>query len=248
MKEDTIFLFDVDGTLTPSRERATEEMKAFLNDLKTKVKIGFVGGSDLPKQKEQLGDDCTSLFHYCFPENGLMFIKNNEVVSTESYLNFVGEAEHGRMVRSVMKILSELPMNEVPKMRGNFIELRTSMVNISPIGRSCTKEERKEFKELDTANRTREKIVEKLKVAFPSLAFSIGGEISIDIFPQGWDKTYSLQHLEKEGIKNIYFFGDMTSEGGNDFEIFTDERVKGTTVTSPEDTMKQVKDVLLTLE
>lgn len=248
MKEDTIFLFDVDGTLTPSREKATAEMKSFLSELKKQVKIGFVGGSDLPKQKEQLGDDCTALFDYCFPENGLTFIKDGEVISTQSYLHFVGEEKNRKIIKSVMKIFSELPEEEVPKMRGNFIEVRESMVNISPIGRTCSREERKEFKELDSKNKTRETVVKILQKEFPDFSFSIGGEISIDIFPKGWDKTYSIQHLEKEGIRNIYFFGDMTKEGGNDFEIYSDKRVHGTTVTSPEDTIEKVKKTLASLE
>lgn len=249
MREDTLFLFDVDGTLTPSREKVTEEMKEFLAGLRERVRIGFVGGSDLEKQKEQLGEDCTELFDYCFPENGVTFIKNNKVSSSSSYLKEVGEKEHNRLVKEIMKILSELTDEENPKMRGNFIEVRESMVNISPIGRSCTKEERKEFKELDTKIKTREKIVKILQKKFPNLTFSIGGEISIDIFPNGWDKTYALKHLMEEGIiKQIYFFGDMTAEGGNDFEIHSDERVHGTTVTSPADTMEKVKNILRTLE
>ena len=33
--------------------------------------IGFVGGSDLKKAREQLGDDVLQRFDYGFPENGL---------------------------------------------------------------------------------------------------------------------------------------------------------------------------------
>lgn len=33
--------------------------------------------------------------------------------------------------------------------RGTFIEFRNGMINISPIGRSCTLEERIEFSEID---------------------------------------------------------------------------------------------------
>jgi len=29
--------------------------------LRAKVSIGFVGGSDLPKQREQLGEDCIDI-------------------------------------------------------------------------------------------------------------------------------------------------------------------------------------------
>lgn len=36
--------------------------------------------------------------------------------------------------------------------RGTFIEFRNGMINISPIGRSCTAEERIEFSEIDKVN------------------------------------------------------------------------------------------------
>lgn len=48
------------------------------------------------------------------------------------------------------------------------------------------------------------------KFADYGLTFSIGGKISFDIFPQGWDKTYALRHVEQEGFEEIHFFGDKT--------------------------------------
>ena len=72
----------------------------------------------------------------------------------------------------------------------------------------------------------------------------MGGQISIDCFPKGWDKTYCLQFVEKDGFDQIHFFGDKTSPGGNDHEIFEDARTVGHTVTGPDDTMEQVKQVL----
>lgn len=79
-------------------------------------------------------------------------------------------------------------------------------------------------------------------------SFSIGGEISFDVFPKGWDKTYCLSHLENEAKKpdgitytTIHFFGDKTMPGGNDYEIFSDPRTIGHTVTSPDDTLAELK-------
>ena len=94
-------------------------------------------------------------------------------------------------------------------------------------------------------------MVSSLKEKFgDQLTFSIGGQISFDVFPTGWDKTYCLQFLEEydEGniplifsssILSVYFFGDKTFKGGNDYEIFEAERTKGNTVTSPDDTKAQ---------
>lgn len=62
------------------------------------------------------------------------------------------------------------------------------------------------------------------------------------MFPQGWDKTYCLQHVEKEGVfTKIHFFGDKTYKGGNDYEIYEDPRTVGHSVTKPEDTIEELK-------
>jgi phosphomannomutase len=61
--------------------------------------------------------------------------------------------------------------------------------------------------------------------------------------PCRWNKTYCLRHVEDERFEEIHFFGDKTKEGGNDYEIFADPRTIGHTVTSPEDTMRQIREV-----
>lgn len=88
-------------------------------------------------------------------------------------------------------------------------------------------------------------MVQALKDTFGdyNLTYSIGGQISFDVFPQGWDKTYCLRHLANEGFDTIHFFGDKTFKGGNDYEIFKHPDVKGHTVTSPEDTGRILKEL-----
>lgn len=60
----------------------------------------------------------------------------------------------------------------------------------------------------------RKAFVKVLREKFSSydLTFSIGGQISFDVFPRGWDKTYALRHVEGEGFEQIHFFGDKTYE------------------------------------
>ncbi|KAJ1497758.1 Phosphomannomutase [Coelomomyces lativittatus] len=53
----TLVLFDIDGTLTLARKSASKEMLDLLAALRKKCVIGFVGGSDLSKQLEQLGEN-----------------------------------------------------------------------------------------------------------------------------------------------------------------------------------------------
>ncbi|KAL7238842.1 hypothetical protein ACSBR2_004858 [Camellia fascicularis] len=118
------------------------------------------------------------------------------------------------------------------------------MLNVSPIGRNCNQEERDEFEKYDKVQNIRPKMVSVLREKFAhlNLTFSIGGQISFDVFPQGWDKTYCLRYLDD--FSEIHFFGDKTYKGGNDFEIYDSKRTVGHTVTSPEDTVKQCTNTL----
>ncbi|XP_034373130.1 phosphomannomutase 1 isoform X2 [Arvicanthis niloticus] len=109
----------------------------------------------------------------------------------------------------------------------------------------CTLEERIEFSELDKKEKIREKFVEALKTEFAGkgLRFSRGGMISFDVFPEGWDKRYCLDSLDEDSFDIIHFFGNETSPGGNDFEIYADPRTVGHSVVSPQDTVQRCREL-----
>jgi len=223
-----LLLFDVDGTLTIPRLKITSDMLEILTilSLKEDIELGFVGGSDLDKQVEQLGNENLDLFKWKFTENGLVSYKYNKLINKVSLVEKLGEIKYKYLINTCLKVISE---TDVPIKRGNFIELRNGMINISPIGRSCSQKEREEFYKWDKENHVREHMIEQIKHEISNfdceLNFSIGGQISIDIFPKGWDKTYCLSFLQDK-YKQIYFFGDKTEIGGNDYEIYNDSRVK----------------------
>lgn len=242
----TLVLFDVDGTLTPARRSASPEILKTLEDLRKKAVIGFVGGSDLLKIREQLevtpNANVLESFDYCFAENGLTAYQSGKLLASQSFINHLGEDRYKKLVNFCLKEISEL---DIPIKRGTFVEFRNGMINVSPIGRNASVSERDEFEKYDKQTQVRSKLVEKLKKEFSDygLTFSIGGQISFDVFPNGWDKTYALKHVENIGFKEIHFFGDKTYQGGNDFEIYQDSRTIGHSVTCPEDTIKILKEV-----
>lgn len=69
--------------------------------------------------------------------------------------------------------MSEL---KLPFKRGTFVEFRTGMLNISPVGRNCSVEERNRFEEYDKEHHVREKFIQAIKKEFPDLplTYSIG--------------------------------------------------------------------------
>ncbi|CAD7697270.1 unnamed protein product [Ostreobium quekettii] len=236
----TIALFDVDGTLTAPRKKATPEMLAFLQELRQRVPVGIVGGSDLAKISEQLGEGVVSQYDFVFSENGLVAHGGGAQLAVQSLKAHLGEARLKELINFTLKYIADL---DIPIKRGTFVEFRNGMLNVSPIGRNCSREERDAFEAFDRGAGVRSKMVAVLEERFAEmdLKFSIGGQISFDVFPRGWDKTYCLRFLED--FKEVHFFGDKTYEGGNDYEIFVSERTKGHTVASPDDTMAQCRQL-----
>ena len=56
-------------------------MKDTLRQLKKVIDIGFVGGSDANKIREQLDEETIALNDYFFSENGLVAIKGTELLA-----------------------------------------------------------------------------------------------------------------------------------------------------------------------
>ncbi|XP_076288470.1 phosphomannomutase [Lasioglossum baleicum] len=245
MSKKIICLFDVDGTLTDPRQPIKRNIEKFLLEkVRKEFDIAVVGGSDLVKLKEQLGGGSMfEKYKYIFAENGLIAFKDGKKLPTETIQSIIGEDALQDLINFCLKYISEL---RLPFKRGTFIEFRTGMLNVSPVGRNCTKEERIQFFEYDAENQVRQKFIQAIKKEFPDLAltYSIGGQISFDVFPVGWDKTYCLRHVQ--GYNEIHFFGDKTTEGGNDYEIYESDLTVGHRVACPEDTINQL-NVLMAL-
>ncbi|XP_067875556.1 phosphomannomutase 1-like isoform X2 [Heterodontus francisci] len=242
-EQHTLCLFDVDGTLTQARQKIAPELDEFFQRLRKKVKIGVVGGSDYIKIAEQLGEgeEVIQKFDYVFAENGTVQYRDGKFITKENYL---GEELLQELINFC---LSYMAVIRLPRKRGTFIEFRNGTLNVSPVGRSCSFAERMEFSQIDKKEKIREKFVAALQKEFAGkgLKCTRGGMISFDIFPEGWDKRYCLDILEKDGIKIIHFFGNETEPGGNDHEIFHDPRTIGYTVESPEDTVRLCKELFL---
>jgi hypothetical protein len=60
--------------------------------------------------------------------------------------------------------------------RGTFIEFRTGMINVSPVGRNASSEERNDYEKYDKEHKIREKFIEEIRKKFPDigLTYSIG--------------------------------------------------------------------------
>jgi phosphomannomutase len=105
-----IALFDVDGTLTIPRGEITQDMLDFMMALSKKITVGIVGGSDLPKQEEQLGENIVNRFPYNFSQNGLVAYKDGTLLEVQTIAKHLGEDNVKRVINWVLKYFSELDL------------------------------------------------------------------------------------------------------------------------------------------
>ena len=204
---DRIFIFDIDGTLTPSRLQMTEKFAKYFDKWSSKNKYYLVTGSDLDKTKEQLPiayiDRAEAIFTCC----GNQMWRDNELIYNNKF----------ELTSKLKNALDIVLMSSPYKHRyGNHIEDRGSMVNFSIVGRNCTQEQREHFFKWDEEKGERKKISIFLKHRFKDLDAVLGGQISIDIYPKGMDKSQIIKHID---FNECIFIGDRTEKGGNDYPL-----------------------------
>lgn len=230
----TLILFDVDGTLTESREHLKTKMLKALRELCRHAEIGFLTGSGLEYIKEQLWPALNDpiIKHNChlLPCNGTEYLitsGEDEIIFNHISKAIMSDEIGEGMMQELMKLLCSLQAQvsdeyTIP-LSGNFIQNRGSMVNWCPIGRSSKRDARNAFKVLDDKLKIRNKYFEILSTEIKNrnipLTLKLGGDTSFDIYPHGWDKTYALNHFSQTDW-DFWFVGDRCYPEGNDYEIF----------------------------
>lgn len=205
------YIFDVDGTLTPSRGRMDKDFAWWFAEFveKSNVNVYFVTGSDKPKTVQQIGEYLYHQAKRVYQCAGAEVFIKDDCISQSDW----------KAPDDLIRILKvELKDNQFPLRTGNHIEQRVGLLNFSIVGRNCTLGERKMYVEYDRLNQDRDKIASRLRNHFTDIEFKVAGETGIDITPKGGDKSQILKDFDS--YDHIYFFGDKTSLGGNDYEIY----------------------------
>ena len=230
------FIFDVDGTLTPSRQQMNFEFMCFMIKFCCTYDVYLVTGSDRAKTVEQVGLDvynrsirvynCSGADVY---EKDVNVYKSNWKISDE-----------------VEKFLQdELDYSQFPVRCGNHIETRPGGINFSILGRGegVNLPDREEYVKWDRNTGERILIADRLKNQFPDLNVQIGGQTGLDISDN--DKSQILRDFNPED--ELVFFGDMMKEGQNDYPLAQAvDNLGGTnySVNGWQDTYSKLKDIL----
>lgn len=200
-----VFAFDVDGTLTDSRQTIDPEFATQFKKFISQNRVFLVTGSDYPKTLEQVGEEILNSVEavYCCCGNteyrqGILVNQNDFELNLEMKWYFE-------------ELLAK--SNFEPK-TGNHIEERIGMVNFSILGRNATLEERKKYVEWDKLTNEREELKNRIDSRYLHIDVTMGGETGLDIYPKGKDKSQVA-----DLIPPFIYFGDRTELGGNDHSI-----------------------------
>ena len=201
-----IYIFDVDGTLTPSRNPMDKDFKDFFKKFIKKKRVWLISGSDKDKTIEQVGEDIWTSVERVYQSSGNQLWVKGELkyqyeFKTEDYL------------KELLEMF--LDKSEYPHRYGNHIEERPGALNFSVVGRDCTQEQREHYAKWDDKHQERKDFAWEIKERYPWLDAVVGGEISIDIYEKFKDKGQIVKDIRGK----FEFFGDRLYPGGNDFAI-----------------------------
>jgi phosphomannomutase len=216
------YIFDVDGTLTPSRGLMDTDFKKWFLKFNSENPVYLATGSDAPKTIEQIGQDVFNAVKRMYNcsgnsvwENGINIYNNSWTLPTLPY-KFLEKKLHG---------------SEFKLRTGTHFDARPGLLNYSIIGRGCDKEQRKEYVQYDERTKERWVIAKEFNELFSeseNIVAQVAGETGIDIMPIGKGKQQILDKFAKDDT--IIFFGDKCEKGGNDHDISVAVRERETGV------------------
>jgi phosphomannomutase len=230
LRQKKLIVFDIDGTLTPSKAPADKEMIGLLLNLLDKKQVAIIGGGkyelftmqlveQLPSQDERL----KRLF--LFPTNSTAFYRFNDTWH-EVYSHKLSEEEKEEIKKAFDETFQEVGYQHPEKTYGVVLEDRDTQITFSALGQEIVsmlgEEEGVRLKEEwhKKYDDLRQKMREILQKKLPEFEVRAGGLTSIDITRKGIDKAYGVrqisEHLDIQ-IDDMLFVGDAIFPGGNDY-------------------------------
>ena len=198
------YIFDVDGTLTPSRKQMKLDFMAYFLKFMCKHDVYLVTGSDRQKTVDQIGLDVYNRAKRVYNCSGSDVYEQDRNVYRDDWTP-------SDKVRQFLQ--DELDYSQFTIRTGTHIEERPGCINFSILGRGANWSEREVYKAWDKDEHERQEIARRFNDRFPDLYATVGGETGLDIAPQGRDKSQILRDFDGD----VKFYGDKMDKGGNDY-------------------------------
>ena len=243
-----LIVFDLDGTLAPSKSPLAPETAALLHDLLKIVKVAVISGGAWAQFEKQLlahlpqGSLLANLS--LLPTCGTKFFQFNGKWE-ELYSEDLTAEQRKKIIDSLDRAVG-LAGYRAKKVWGEVIEDRGSQVTFSALGQQAPLSEKEEW---DPDFAKRKKITAILETLIPEFSIRIGGATSIDVTKPGIDKAYGVGKLRDTlhiSFKEMIYIGDALFPGGNDYPA-EEAGVVSIPVKGPDDTNLIISTILACL-
>jgi phosphomannomutase len=243
-----LIVFDLDGTLAPSKSSLAPQTAALLRDLLSIIKVAVISGGAWAQFEKQLLTDLPE--NSCLanlsllPTCGTKFFQYGEKW-TELYSEDLTTEQKSKIIDSLDKAAGEAGYR-AKKVWGKVIEDRGSQVTFSALGQQAPLEEKEKW---DADFAKRKKITAILKTLIPEFSVRMGGSTSIDVTKPGIDKAYGIGKLSDIlhlSLGEMVFIGDALFPGGNDYPA-KEAGVVSISVKGPDDTNVVITTILACL-
>lgn len=194
-----LIVFDLDGTLAPSKGQLDAEMAKLLSRLLAKYKVSVITGGDIPQFHKQILPYITkdpSLlenFILCPTCATKMFVFEQGQI-TKRYSLDLSENEKKQIQTAFEDVMKELHITP-EQTRGEIVEDRGTQVTFSALGQLAPLES-KQARDPDFMKRQAMKKL--LDVRLSGFAINLGGTTSVDVTKSGVDKAFGIRKLMEE--------------------------------------------------
>jgi phosphomannomutase len=214
-----LIVFDLDGTLAPSKSAIDYGMARLLDQLLKVGKVAVISGGGWPQFEKQVLDhltdgDCLRNLSL-LPTCGTKFFQYDNTWK-ELYSEDFTSSERTTIMAALKKAVDQAG-NKPAKVWGEIIEDRGSQITFSALGQQAPLEAKSKW---DPVFTKREMILAILTPSLPGFSIQMGGSTSIDITKPGIDKGYGIGKLRDTlgiAIEDMIFVGDALFPGGNDY-------------------------------
>ena len=243
-----LFVFDLDGTLAPSKSPLGDEVAQLLHELLHVMKVAVISGGSWAQFESQLlarlPEDQRLRNLSLLPTNGTQFF-HYDAQWNQLYAEVLNGEERARIVSSLQRALEESGVG-VPRVWGEAIEDRGSQITLSVLGQDAPLTEKAAW---DPDFTKRQKITSILAPLLPDFSIHLGGTTSIDVTKPGIDKAYGIKKLREQlDLTNadMLFAGDALFEGGNDYPV-QETGVDSLLTSGPGETARLIQAVIACL-
>lgn len=243
-----LIVFDLDGTLAPSKSPIDAEMASLLGKLLEVVKVAIISGGDFPQFETQLLahlPDAPLADLSILPTNGTKFYQYRDGWQ-KLYSEEFTDAQKQKIVDALTKAVAESGFGAT-KTWGEAIEDRGSQITYSALGQQAPLSEKSVW---DPDFAKRKKIKALLGPMLPEFSVHLGGATSIDVTLPGIDKAYGIRKLRDVlgiPIEEMLFMGDALFPGGNDYPA-REAGADSIPVRDPEETKHVIEAIIACLD